>query len=122
MSKHVEVVRNLIAAIKSGNASIVGFDPEAIKSLEALFEVASIPNVLEQRFNPSGWQWEEKGKPSQLEDLSRDDLIQVACSEMEVLERMDSMIGDMKNLMSQWRNGEVEPENDYAAADSILSI
>ena len=71
---------------------------------------ASIPSVLEKRFDPEGYQWEERGKVHQLNDLSRDDLLQVACQCMAVLERVDSLSFDLNSLTKLWREGEIYPE------------
>lgn len=34
----------------------------------------------ERKFDPAGWQWQEGGRIYQLEELSREDLLQVACA------------------------------------------
>lgn len=71
---------------------------------------AAAANVLEVKFNPSGWQWEEAGKAHQLEDLSRDDLLQVACSCIAVLEQVDGKQAALAQLMQDWRSGDVRAE------------
>jgi hypothetical protein len=68
-------------------------------------------NVLEHRFNPEGCQWEEYGKVVQLEDLSREDLLQVACAQMEILERMDVLQANFHDLVRHWRAGEIQPSD-----------
>lgn len=123
MSNHLDAVKNLVAAIKSGNASIVGFDPSVITALEQVVAEASIPNRLEKRFDPEGWQWEENGKVVQIAEMSRDDLIQTTCQEMETLERMDAMVANMANLMTAWRKGEVTPDMpDFSEGERLLSM
>lgn len=76
-------------------------------------------NVLKAKFDPSGWQWEEEGKVHQLEDLSRDDLLQVACSCLEALEQVDAKQAELAQLMRDWRSGDVRAEEE--ASNGVLA-
>lgn len=64
--------------------------------------------VLATKFDPKGWQWEEAGKVYQLEDLSRADLLQVACSCIEMLEQVDGVNATLTQMMRDWRTGDVK--------------
>lgn len=69
-------------------------------------------SVLEKNFNPQGWQWQENGRVYQLEDLSREDLLQVACRCMAVLERLDEQHQAAAAIHSAWRYGTPLPPED----------
>lgn len=65
------------------------------------------PSVLKAQLNPHDYQWSEAGKIYRLEDLSREDLLQVACNCIEALEQADDLRLQMGRLMSDWRQGVV---------------
>lgn len=73
-------------------------------------EQATPPDRLEIRFNPEGWQWEQHRQVFPLQDLSRNDLLQVACECIEVLERVDTLRYGLTALMENWRNGDTHPD------------
>ena len=63
-------------------------------------------NKLAKEFDTSGWQWQDKsGHVYQLEDLTRADLIQVACACMTALEAAESASMMQQEIFEAWRNG-----------------
>lgn len=79
-------------------------------------KVDSVPSVLPKKFNPSAVQWEYGKKRFPLDILSRDDLLQVSCECIEVLERMDTLQHSFAQLAHQWRYGEVFPSKRLEGA------
>jgi hypothetical protein len=67
-------------------------------------------NLLEKRFDPTKYQTEVKGKRILLSELSRDDILQVACESMEALERLDEAVGAQAAILDNWRRGHILPE------------
>ena len=63
-------------------------------------------NELEQRYDPSEWQWSEDGRAFSLDSLSRDDLLQVACSCMDALDRAEYLSRAQQQIFNGWRLGE----------------
>lgn len=72
----------------------------------------STENKLEKRFDPTDYQWEERGKVHMLADLSREDLIQVACAQMDILEEVDLQAADLTSIMEKWRKKEIFPKTN----------
>lgn len=69
-------------------------------------------NKLKPKFNPAGWQWEQDGVVYPLEDLSREDLLQVACECIQALEHIEDLQGQLGQMMASWRQGKVVPSED----------
>ena len=67
---------------------------------------------LPHKFDPTNFQWMHAGKVMPLASMSREDLLQVACECMAVLERMESLQEEMAGLSAAWRAGEVVPDKD----------
>ena len=72
-------------------------------------------NQLPRKFDPENFQWMHAGKVMPLASMSREDLLQVACECMVVLERMESLQEDMARLSATWRAGDVTPDTDESA-------
>lgn len=70
----------------------------------------NVKSVLEKKFDPSGYQWMQYGKVLKIDTLSREDLLQIACECMTVLERMESLHMDMAELSNKWHKGEIQPD------------
>lgn len=69
-----------------------------------------ITNKLAKEFDSAGWQWQDKaGQVFKLEDLSRDDLLQVACNCMQALEDAESACVAQQAIFSAWRTGRKVP-------------
>ena len=63
-------------------------------------------NKLPKDYDPSGWQWQDRhGQILQIEDLTRDDLLQVACACMDALENAEAACLEQQAIFSAWRNG-----------------
>ncbi len=77
---------------------------------------ASTTSQLPKKFDPSTFQWSLGGKVFPLETLSREDLLQVACEGMCALERLENLQLDMAQVMSDWRDGRITPDEDGDAA------
>lgn len=68
---------------------------------------------LTKHFDPAGWQWQdEHGQVFQLEDLSRADLLQVACACMEALEQAETNSAAQAELFKRWRVGGMRPAEE----------
>lgn len=78
-------------------------------------------DVLEKRFDPTGWQTEQFGKVYQIENLSRNDLIQLVCEGMQAVEMLDRILGKANDVMEDWRVGRIQPDPhpSVCAADQI---
>lgn len=71
---------------------------------------ADIPNKLEQTINPAGYQYQDRGGYiHQLEDLSRDDLLQIACGCINVIEALEEAADRQKTIIENWRIGGTSP-------------
>jgi hypothetical protein len=67
--------------------------------------------VTEQRFDPANYQYEDKfGHAYKLHELSREDLMQIACYGMEAMEQMDILIDKQNFLMNSWRKDNELPK------------
>lgn len=65
-------------------------------------------NHLPQQFDATQYQYADKsGKTYEIHELSREDLIQVACELFEVIEALDTQAHAMTQMISRWRDGEV---------------
>lgn len=77
---------------------------------------------LKRKFDPTGFQTEQGGVVHKLTDLSRDDLLQVACECMATLERVDEFQSKfsltMGALMGDYRRGAITP--DPSPLDSAI--
>ena len=63
-------------------------------------------NKLAKDFDTSGWQWQAKsGDVYQLDELTRADLMQVACACMAALEAAESASMMQQEIFDAWRNG-----------------
>lgn len=68
-------------------------------------QVAMIENKLERKFDPAGWQWLDKhGQVFQIEDLTRDDLLQVVCDCMTALEEAEEACATLQEVFDSWAN------------------
>lgn len=67
--------------------------------------------ILEKKFDPTGYQWMQNGKVVKIDQLGREDLLQIACECMTALERMESLHLEMAQLSEQWRRSEIKPDN-----------
>lgn len=83
----------------------------ALQELKRLQALQDTPSVLEARFDSEGYQWEQHNKVYPLDRLSREDLLQVACQSIEIMERMDGLSLDLQSLTKLWRTGEIFPES-----------
>lgn len=79
----------------------------------------TIENVLQNRVSTAECQWMENGKIYQIEELSREDLMQVAVQSMELINRTENRILKLCNGaqadMDLWHRGKPippEPEVD----------
>lgn len=62
-----------------------------------------VEDKLFKKFNPSGFQWQdENGKVFKIEDLSRNDLLQIACSCMHTIEKAEELCLQQKTVFSAW--------------------
>ena len=63
-------------------------------------------NTLKKDFDPAGWQWQDKhGRVFQIEDLTRADLLQVACACMDAIEEAEAACMAQQAIFSSWRTG-----------------
>jgi len=63
-------------------------------------------NQLPKKYDPSEWQYQDaQGKIYKISDLSREDLMQVACDGMDALEQIDSKTRDLAQTVEDWRSG-----------------
>ena len=63
-------------------------------------------NKLARDFDPAGWQWQDKhGKVFQIEELTLDDLLQVACNCMQALEEAEEACAAQQEIFTAWRTG-----------------
>lgn len=69
---------------------------------------------LPRTFDPQGWQWEHQNRVYQLEDLSRNDLLQVACACMQALENADALSQQLAGVIQSWRKGEAQADENTA--------
>jgi hypothetical protein len=68
-----------------------------------------IENVLEKRVATDRCQWMENGKIYQIEDLSREDLMQVAAQSLALINRAESRVQSLCADLESWHNGEPIP-------------
>lgn len=61
-----------------------------------------IPNRIEKKIDSTGYQTWINGQAVQVEDLSRDDLIQVVCESMNVLSTLESLQISAAGVMERW--------------------
>jgi len=62
--------------------------------------------ILPKSIEPGGYQYQDKiGRIHQLEDLSRQDLLQVACELVDLIETLDSDATRMAQRIEAWRFG-----------------
>jgi len=65
-------------------------------------------NLLPKQFVSAQYQYADKnGKTYKIHELSHEDLVQVACELIEVIEDLDTQANAMTQMISRWRNGEV---------------
>jgi len=63
-------------------------------------------NKLDKSFDTAGWQWMDKhGHILQIDDMTRDDLLQVACACMKALEDAEEAGMKQQEIFSEWRTG-----------------
>lgn len=65
-------------------------------------------NRLPTLFDPASYQYQDqKGNTYDLSELSRDDLLQVACEAIAMIEEMDAHASKITDMVEKWRSGEV---------------
>lgn len=88
-------------------------------------------NKLKKKFDPSGFQTAIGGKVFRIVELSRDDLLQIACEGMMAMERVDEINRKLASLVETYREGKIEDDPSpveyardqcVAAAEAIREI
>lgn len=73
--------------------------PKPIAGVDGLFT-----GVVENRYNPKEYtQVDQFGQSYSLDQLSREDLMQLACYGIDAMERMDVLIDKQLQLADSWR-------------------
>lgn len=67
-------------------------------------------DVLEKKFDPKGWQTCQKGKVFKIEDLSRNDLLQLVCEGMQAVAMLESFVNKASDVVDDWHNGKIGPD------------
>lgn len=66
--------------------------------------------VVPKRYDPTEFQYQDKANNVfQLSELSREDLLQVACYGMAAMEQMDILIDKQRHLSDCWRRDDDLP-------------
>jgi hypothetical protein len=72
-----------------------------------------VENKLHKKYDPDGFQIQTKeGKIYRVDELSREDLIQVACDGIEALEQLESVKDLMAGTLDSWKNDKLEPRSE----------
>lgn len=64
-----------------------------------------IPNLIENKIDPTGFQTMINGRPVRITDLSRDDLIQVVCESMNALQTIETLQKALAGTLDNWTYG-----------------
>jgi hypothetical protein len=64
----------------------------------------TIESKLEHTIDPSTYQYSVKRKIFKLTDLSREDLLQVVCEHMDLMEELDSVSQALSHKIAVWRD------------------
>ena len=63
-------------------------------------------NKLKSKYDPSIYQYQDKyGKVFEINELSRDDLMQVVCECMEAIEKAEKICLKQLDVFDSWRRG-----------------
>jgi hypothetical protein len=63
---------------------------------------------LTKHFDPAEWQWQdENGKVFRLDELSHNDLLQVACNCMDTIERAEGLAAKQQAVFVAWAEGKL---------------
>lgn len=65
----------------------------------------NIPNRIEMKFDSTGFKTMIDGQPVDINELSRDDLIQLVCDGMTALDTLHSLQIAAAGVMERWRDG-----------------
>jgi hypothetical protein len=64
-----------------------------------------IPNRIKKQFEPYDYQTMIDGKPVKISDLSRDDLMQIACENMNTMDTFETLQQELVEVTDRWRSG-----------------
>ena len=64
-------------------------------------------NKLPVEYDPAEWQWQDRqGQVFRLSELTRDDLLQVVCTCMDVIAQAEEAAAVQINIFDAWRRGD----------------
>lgn len=68
-------------------------------------------NMLAKKYNPEDWQWEDGNeRVYAISELSREDLMQVACECMEALQQIEDLHVKTGDVLDSWQRGTLVPK------------
>jgi hypothetical protein len=83
----------------------------------------TIENVLEKRVTTDRCQWMENGKVFMIEELSREDLMQVAAQALALITRTENRVLTLCADLDSWNKGEpVALEPEPATGDHLWDL
>ncbi|WP_338924425.1 hypothetical protein V0M98_32950 (plasmid) [Pseudomonas silesiensis] len=65
----------------------------------------NIPSRMEKLFNPEGYKTVVNGETIDIVELSRDDLLQVICENMNSLFTLETLHQEVSELLDRWGRG-----------------
>lgn len=69
-----------------------------------------IVDVLEKKFDTAGWQTYHNGRAYKIDDLSRNDLLQLVCEGMQAVDMLERFLNKASDVLEDWHNGKIKPD------------